>query len=99
MASSNSAIGVWLIGAGGALSTTAIVGARAIARGLVGRTALVSDDEAFRSLGMADLPDFRFGGHEIRRTSITESARSIARENGSLRSEWIDALANDLAAI
>jgi myo-inositol-1-phosphate synthase len=99
MASSNSAIGLWFIGAGGALSTTAVVGARAIARGLVGRTALVSDDDAFKTLGLPDLPDFRFGGHEIRRTSITEAARSIARENGSLRADWIDALADDLAAI
>lgn len=99
MASTKSPVGVWMIGAGGALSTTAIVGARAIARNLAERLSLVSDDPAFAPLHLADLADLRFGGHEIRRTTLFESAHAISAENGSLRADWIKTLAPDLAAI
>lgn len=92
-------IGVWLIGAGGALATTVIVGARAIARGLAARTALVSDAAAFRHLELCDLPQLRFGGHEIRSVSVEESAGEIASENGSLRRSWIDQLRSELVEV
>lgn len=95
----NSATGIWLIGAGGALSTTVIVGTRAIVRGFADRIALVSDQPRYAQLGLPDLDALRFGGHEVRPTSIVAAARAIAMENSSLRTTWIDALANDLASI
>ncbi|MBM4015171.1 MAG: myo-inositol-1-phosphate synthase [Planctomycetes bacterium] len=99
MANKNGPIGVWLIGAGGALSTTVAVGALAVVRGFAERTALVSDDPAFSALGLPELADFRFGGHEIRLVRLAAAARAIAAENQSLRPDWIDALESDLAAI
>ena len=99
MANQNGPIGVWLIGAGGALSTTVAVGTRAVVRGLSERIALVSDDPAFATLRLPDLAELRFGGHEIRPVRLATAARSIGAENHSLRSEWVDALETDLAAI
>ncbi len=97
--SANPSVGVWLVGAGGTLATTAIVGARAIVNGLAGRTALVSDAPEFASLGLPDLPQLVFGGHDIRPVALAEAARLIGHENGSIRSEWIDRLGDELAAI
>ena len=43
-------IGVWLVGARGTLATTVVAGARALARGLVGRWGLVTELPELRPL-------------------------------------------------
>jgi myo-inositol-1-phosphate synthase len=99
MANQNGPIGVWLIGAGGALSTTVIVGAKAIVRGLAPRIALVSDDPAFSKLGLPDLGELQFGGHDIRPVSLADSLRAIAVENHSLKPDWVDQLGGELSGV
>lgn len=96
---SNGPVGLWLIGAGGTLATTAVVGARAIVRGLADRTGLVSDAPEFAALGLPALDRLRFGGHDIREVNLAAAARTIARENGSIREEWVGQLEPDLAAV
>lgn len=99
MSSGSRPVAVWLIGAGGTLATTTIVGARAIARGLAPRTGLVSDDPRYSVLQLAAIEDLRFGGHEIRPVSMRDAAAAICQENGSIRREWIDAMGDEFAAI
>ncbi len=91
--------GVWLIGARGGLATTLVVGARAISRGLASPTGLITETPGFASLGLVPISDLVFGGHEVRRPSLEESAKEISRENGSLRLDLIHALRSDLREV
>jgi myo-inositol-1-phosphate synthase len=91
--------GVWLIGARGGLATTLLVGARAIARERASTVGLVTERAEFAPLRLAAIADLVFGGHEVRRPSLQESALEIYRENGTLRLDLIQALRNDLATI
>jgi myo-inositol-1-phosphate synthase len=91
--------GVWIVGAFGSLATTVIVGARAIAKGLTRSVGLVSDDPAFAGLPLCPLPGLEFGGHEIRKDSIASAGEAIARENGSLDSDWLRELQGELQAL
>jgi myo-inositol-1-phosphate synthase len=57
---------LWLIGAYGIVSTTAMVGAKAIERGIVSKTGLVSALLPFKKIDKYVPFKFEFGGHEIR---------------------------------
>lgn len=57
---------IWLIGAYGIVSTTAMVGTKAIEKGLIGRTGMVTAMEPFREMDNVIPFEFDFGGHEIR---------------------------------
>jgi myo-inositol-1-phosphate synthase len=88
---------VWLIGACGNVGMMAVVGARALARGLAGRTGLVTELKELRELPLPAIEDLVFGGHEVRGRTLTESARDFERRAGVLTDKLIDALAEDLA--
>lgn len=92
-------IGVWLVGINGGLATTMICGARMIARGLASGNGLITETPAFEHLDVAPLTDIVFGGHEIRKTSLYESAYDIYRENGTIPFEPLQEIRDDLAAI
>ncbi len=57
---------VWLIGAYGIVSTTAMVGAKALEKGLIDKTGLVSELPPFRKISEYVPLNFEFGGHDIR---------------------------------
>jgi len=57
---------VWLIGLYGIVSTTAMVGAKALEKGLIGKTGLVSELPCFEKLSKYAPLKFEFGGHDIR---------------------------------
>lgn len=57
---------VWLIGAYGAVSTTAMVGGVSLEKGLIGKTGLVTELPYFEGLESIAPLNFEFGGHEIR---------------------------------
>lgn len=57
--------GVWLVGARGSVATTALVGASALAAGLVEDTALVTERHPFDACGLVDWDDLVFGGHDV----------------------------------
>ncbi len=57
---------LWFIGAYGIVSTTAIVGVKAINKGLVDKTGLVSELPYFEGIDKYAKLDFDFGGHEVR---------------------------------
>lgn len=91
--------GVWIIGAFGSLATTAVVGARAIVHGLCTPIGLMSEDPAFKDLGLIPLSELVFGGHEIRADTIAAAASRISRENGSIHAAWTTELQDELDLI
>ena len=66
--------GVWLIGAQGSLASTVVTGARAIARGLAGRGALVTELPELRGLAFVGFEDLVFGGWDIAPTGLLARA-------------------------
>ncbi len=92
-------IGVWLIGARGGLATTAIAGARLIARGISPETGLLTATPPFDGLDLAPLGDLVFGGHEIRGGSLWDAALEIVRDTGTLDASKLRRIRADLARI
>jgi len=91
--------GVWLIGACGNVGTTTIVGARAIAHGLVGRTGMVSELRELRLLALPPVEKLVFGGHETSGRTLMQSARDFNRRAGLLHDRLLEPLAEDLEKI
>lgn len=92
-------LGLWIIGALGDVATTAIVGARAIARGLASTTGLVTELAELAPLPLCPLSGFVFGGHDIRSGGCLEAARALEADIQSFGPALIEALAPELAAI
>ncbi len=90
--------GVWLIGARGNVATTAMAGARAVARGETDTTGLVTARDPYSRLALPDVGGFVFGGHDIREQSLVETARGLS-ENGAPKPDVVEAVAEDLRAI
>lgn len=93
-------IGVWIVGARGAVSTCAISGARAIARGLAGTTGMVTELSDFKALNLAGMDRLIFGGHELRaETTLHGAARELHEIPGILPFSLVEALKDDYAQI
>ncbi|WP_135827025.1 inositol-3-phosphate synthase [Halorussus ruber] len=90
--------GVWLIGARGNVATTAMAGARAVARGETDQTGMVTGRRPYSELDLPAVEELRFGGHDIRETSVVETARDLS-ESGVPDSETVEAVADDLREI
>lgn len=91
-------IGVWLAGARGSVATTAIAGALAMAQKLVDRTGLVTELAPLAGIGLPDLADLVFGGHDLVATPLPARAAQLAGA-GVIPGPMVDALADDLAEI
>jgi myo-inositol-1-phosphate synthase len=92
-------LGVWFVGVKGAVATTAIAGARLIARGLAASTGLVTESAPLEGLDLCALESMHFGGHDIRGISMVDAALEVARENGSIGKDSILSIAGDLREI
>jgi myo-inositol-1-phosphate synthase len=90
---------VWLIGAQGSLASTVVTGARAIARGLAGRGALVTELPELRGLPFVDFEDLVFGGWDIAPTGLRARARAMEIDDRALPSGLVAALDDDLAVV
>jgi myo-inositol-1-phosphate synthase len=91
--------GVWLIGARGNVATTAMVGARAIARGATGTEGMVTEREPCTALDLPPVDSLVFGGHDIQTGSVVETAERLSERNGVPDRDTLDALGDDLEAI
>jgi len=91
-------VGLWLVGAFGGVGTTITLGVAAMARGLVERVGLVTENPLFQGLPLAEPGDFIIGGHDIRETSFAESAEEFRRNSGVFQAEWIATCRDELAA-
>ena len=95
----NTKTGIWLIGACGNVAALTIVGARAIARGLAGRTGMVTELKELRELALVPVEEMVFGGHEISGRTVLEASREFARRAGVISDRLLDAVAPDLEEI
>ncbi|GAB4161349.1 MAG: inositol-3-phosphate synthase [Planctomycetota bacterium] len=77
-------LGVWMFGALGGLATTAVVGARAIARGKTPPRGMLTETDLFLGADLVPVSDLVFGGHEIRSGDWTSAAEEMDRLNGTL---------------
>lgn len=93
------ATGVWLIGARGNVATLSTVGARAISRGLIDETGMVTAREPISSLDLPAVSDLVFAGHDIRSQSIEETARTASESDGVPKRETLNAVLPDLREI
>ena len=91
-------IGVWFAGARGSVATTAIVGALAMAQKLVDPTGLVTALAPLAGIGLPDLADLVFGGHDIVATPLPARAGQLAGA-GVVPGPLVDALVDDLAEV
>jgi myo-inositol-1-phosphate synthase len=91
-------LGVWIFGACGGLATTVIVGARAIARGLVGPHGMLTATPLADGLDLQPLEGLVFGGHEVRPGDHLAAAREIQQLNGTIPLPLIETLRDDLRA-
>ncbi|MCZ6688531.1 MAG: inositol-3-phosphate synthase [Planctomycetota bacterium] len=99
MSKTNSRTGVWIIGALGSVATTIVVGCEAIRRGIAGTAGLVTETSPLKEIGLVEVGDLVFGGHEIREGGLLESAREIARNARSIPESLISAVAAPLEEI
>ncbi len=94
----SSRLGVWLIGARGAISTCVAYGLAGLRAGQLEPTGLVTEREPFRRLGLCAFEDMVLGGHEIARGSLSASAGDLVR-HGVLSSELVAAASAEAAAL
>ena len=92
-------VGVWFVGARGNIATTAMIGARAIARDATSTTGLVTERDLCTELDLPDIDSFAFGGHDIREGSVLEDARELAERNDVPDHATLAAVEDDLAGI
>ncbi|MHC4842000.1 MAG: inositol-3-phosphate synthase, partial [Planctomycetota bacterium] len=76
-----SKVGVYIIGARGNVSTTAIVGAIAISNGQHGPTGMVTAGPEFKGLGLPALQDMVFGGCDVSEKSLADKGIELAHAN------------------
>ncbi|MCA8954698.1 MAG: inositol-3-phosphate synthase, partial [Planctomycetes bacterium] len=92
-------LGVWVFGALGGLSTTMVVGARAISRGKVGTLGLLTETVHFHDIGLQSLGGLVFGGHEVRSGTLRAAAQEIHENTGTIPYPLLRELAADLRKV
>lgn len=91
---------VWLIGAYGIVSTTAMVGAEAIKKGIAPKIGLVSELPHFDGIEKYAPFSFEFGGHEIRMlNNAYEAAKEHWEMNRHFDREILEAVKEDLEGV
>jgi myo-inositol-1-phosphate synthase len=91
--------GAWLIGARGSLASTVVLGARAIAHGLVGSGGLVTALPDVALLPLVELDKLVFGGWDVTSMSILERARTLAIDDAAIAPGLVAAIEDDLLAV
>lgn len=84
----NARIGLWLIGARGAVATCTVYGLAGLVDGLLEPVGLVTAREPFHGLDLANFDQFVLGGHDICTRSVTRSAGELVA-NGILKPELV----------
>lgn len=90
-------IGLWLVGARGSVATTARAGAAAITAGLAPRIGMVTALDAFADVGLPEVDQFVFGGHDVSPTPLRKRAEELA-EAGVIPYHLLDSVGADLTA-
>ncbi|MFT7486722.1 MAG: myo-inositol-1-phosphate synthase [Candidatus Paceibacteria bacterium] len=72
-------LGVWLIGARGAISTCVAYGLAGLVEGLTESVGLVTENEIFSKLPLARYENIVLGGHDVCQRSLTDSGAELVR--------------------
>lgn len=91
-------LGVWLIGARGAVATTTILGAAALRLGHARPIGLVTEVAPLSAAPLASLDSLVFGGHDLTDMPLVKSAHALCRDAGPLNVQMVRALETELAA-
>ena len=83
-------LGVWLIGARGAISTCLAYGLAGIREGLLEPIGIVTEKDPFDRLRLAPLDALVLGGHDVCRRDLTQSAAELSK-NGILSRDLVAA--------
>ncbi len=89
-------VGLWLIGAVGGVSSTAVLGLSALSRKLTDTTSLVTATPLFNGLDLDGFDQFVVGGHDIRRSTFNEAARELSQRSNVFNEAMLQACAPDL---
>lgn len=92
-------VGAWLIGAHGSISATVMIGASALRQHLIPATGMVTESAAFADLDLLPMENLVFGGCDIRRESILDSAERAMGEGIAIDREFFAAIMSDLADV
>lgn len=95
---SNRRVGFWLVGALGGVSSTAALGLAALRRNLIDTTSLVTATPLFDRLDLDGFDQFVLGGHDIRRGSLTQTARELHQRAGVFDESILSACEAELDA-
>ena len=72
-------VGLWLIGARGAISTCVAYGLAGLVEGRMESTGLVTEQDLFAKLPLVRYDDLVLGGHDVCRRSLTDSGAELVR--------------------
>jgi myo-inositol-1-phosphate synthase len=89
-------VGLWLIGALGGVSSTAVLGISALSRKLTDTTSLVTATPLFQGIDLDDFGQFVIGGHDIRRSNYLEAVRDLHQRSNVFNEALIQACQSDL---
>jgi len=89
-------VGVWLIGALGSVSTTVLVGALALRKGLISDKGMVTAMDPFQPLNLTPVAELEFGGCDIRRGSLLDSAYHLFQKTRAIDLRIIKEVEEDL---
>ncbi len=89
-------VGLWLIGAHGGVSSTAVLGLSALSRRLTDTTSLVTATPMFDGLDLDDFDQFIIGGHDIRRSNFNEAVRDLNQRSNVFHEALMQACKPDL---
>lgn len=89
-------VGLWLIGALGGVSSTAVLGISALSRKLVDATGIVTATPLCAGLDLDDFSQFVIGGHDIRRSNYVEAVRDLHQRSNVFGEALIQACQPDL---
>lgn len=90
-------LGLWLVGARGAIGTCVSFGLFGLRKGLVPPTGLVTETEAFAGLPLADLEHLVLGGHEVSTRDLATGAAELVQA-GILPAAVVEACRDEAAA-
>src|SRR5438876_584557 len=89
-------VGLWLIGAVGGVSSTAVLGISALSRKLADTTSIVTATPLFEGLDLDDFDQFVVGGHDIRRSNYVAAVRDLNQRSNVFNEALIQACQPDL---
>jgi myo-inositol-1-phosphate synthase len=91
-------LGVWLVGARGAIATALAYGLSGLRQGMLEPIGVATERKPFTALPLRAFDDMVLAGHEISKGSLSESAAELVR-HGVLPSELVAASTAEAAAL